>query len=176
MGIKANGQWQNRIVGYDTVEAEQLLANPANWRVHPKNQQDALSGVLNDIGWIAPVVVNRRSGFVVDGHLRIALAISKGEGVPVAYVDLSPEEEAEALATFDPMAAMAAADKQQLDALLREVQTDDAAVQAMLAKLAADEGIIPPDFQPAGIEEQGRLDEKKKVSCPNCGEVFEPKA
>jgi len=29
-----------------------------------------------------------------------------------------------------------------------------------------------PDFQPTGIEEQGRLDEKAKVKCPECGHEF----
>lgn len=34
---------------------------------------------------------------------------------------------------------------------------------------------IDKNFEPVGIEEQGKLDEKKKVKCPNCGEMFEPK-
>ena len=32
-----------------------------------------------------------------------------------------------------------------------------------------------PDFQPVGIEEQGRLDQKKPVICPECGHEFTPK-
>jgi ParB family chromosome partitioning protein len=32
-----------------------------------------------------------------------------------------------------------------------------------------------PDFQPVGVEEQGRLDQKKPVTCPHCGEEFTPK-
>jgi hypothetical protein len=31
---------------------------------------------------------------------------------------------------------------------------------------------IVPDFQPVGIEEQGRLDEKQKHICPECGHAF----
>lgn len=33
-----------------------------------------------------------------------------------------------------------------------------------------------PDFQPVGIEEQGRLDQKKPVTCPECGCEFVPKS
>ena len=52
--------------------------------------------------------MNQRSGFVVDGHARVALALSRGEAtVPVLYVDLEPEEEALVLATLDPISAMA---------------------------------------------------------------------
>jgi len=32
-----------------------------------------------------------------------------------------------------------------------------------------------PDFQPVGIDEQGRLDQKKPVTCPECGHEFTPK-
>lgn len=31
-----------------------------------------------------------------------------------------------------------------------------------------------PDFQPVGIDEQGKLDEKKKVICPKCDHEFTP--
>lgn len=31
-----------------------------------------------------------------------------------------------------------------------------------------------PDFQPVDESEQGRLDEKKKVTCPECGHEFTP--
>ena len=31
-----------------------------------------------------------------------------------------------------------------------------------------------PDFEPVGMEEQGRLDEKAKVECPECGHEFAP--
>lgn len=32
-----------------------------------------------------------------------------------------------------------------------------------------------PDFQPVDIDEQGRLDQKKPVVCPECGHEFVPK-
>lgn len=31
-----------------------------------------------------------------------------------------------------------------------------------------------PDFEPVGLDEQGRLDEKAKVCCPQCGHEFVP--
>jgi hypothetical protein len=31
-----------------------------------------------------------------------------------------------------------------------------------------------PDFAPVGEDEQGRLDEKAKVECPECGHLFSP--
>ena len=57
--------------------------------------------------------------------------------VPVTWVELSEEEEHLILASLDPLAAMATADAGALDALLSSVQSGEAAVQAMLAELAA---------------------------------------
>ena len=33
-----------------------------------------------------------------------------------------------------------------------------------------------PDFQPVGVDEQGRLDQFKPVTCPACGHVFSPQS
>lgn len=35
-------------------------------------------------------------------------------------------------------------------------------------------GVVVPDFQPVGIDEQPRLDRKKPVVCPECGHEFTP--
>jgi ParB-like chromosome segregation protein Spo0J len=130
--------WRNRIIGHGEEAPDQLLANPRNWRIHPKAQQDALAGVLDQVGWVQDVIVNQQTGHVVDGHARVAIAISRQEpSVPVVYVDLSEDEEALILATLDPLSAMAATDREQLSELLAEISTGDAAVQAMLDQLAA---------------------------------------
>lgn len=135
---EASGAWRSRIVGHGVEAPDQLLANPHNWRIHPQVQQEALAGVLSEVGWVQDIIVNERTGHVIDGHLRVSLALRRNEpSVPVVYVDLLPEEEALVLATLDPLAAMAVADKQQLDALLRDVTASDEAVQAMLTNLAS---------------------------------------
>ncbi len=144
--------WRNRITGSGEEAPDQLLANPANWRIHPKAQQDAVAGALDAVGWVQQVLVNRNTGFVVDGHARIALALSRAEpSVPVLYVDLSPEEEALVLATLDPIGAMAGRDEEKLRALLAEVTVDDAGLLALLGDLGGGEpkaGLTDPDEVP----------------------------
>lgn len=154
--------WRNRIVGHGEENPEQLLANPRNFRIHPKPQQDALLGVIRQVGIVDEVLVNQATGFVVNGHLRVAMAISERQPtIPVKYVDLTEEEEALILATFDPISAMAATDKEQLDALLREVSTEDAAVQAMLSELAAKEGLYTDKANGDDIEDH--IDEAEEL-------------
>jgi hypothetical protein len=134
--------WRNRIVGHDDVPPDQLVANPANWRTHPREQQQALAGALSEVGWVANVLVNRTTGHVVDGHLPVELAISRGEPtVPVTYVELSEDEERLVLASLDPLAAMATAEKEALADLLAGIETEDAALARMLAELADHHGI-----------------------------------
>jgi hypothetical protein len=134
---KTEATWRNRIVGSGEEAPDQLLANPKNWRIHPKHQQDALAGVLDEVGWVQEVIVNQQTGHLVDGHLRVTLALRKGEkSIPVKYVDLDEREEALILTTLDPLAALANADAQKLDELLQDVRAQDAAVQQMLSDLS----------------------------------------
>lgn len=110
--------WESRLVGEGEEAPESLLANPLNFRIHPRPQQEALSAVLDRVGYVQRVIVNRRTGHVIDGHLRIELALSRGQPtIPVAYVDLNEAEEREILFTFDPLGAMAATDREALTAL-----------------------------------------------------------
>jgi len=71
--------WRNRIVGHADVPPGDLVPNPRNWRSHPQEQQRALSGALAEVGWVAEVLVNQTTVNVVDGHLRIELALARGK-------------------------------------------------------------------------------------------------
>jgi hypothetical protein len=137
-------EYQNRIVGHGEKPASEFRAHGKNWRKHPKNQREALHGVLAEVGWVQDVIVNQRTGVMIDGHARVELALKQGSEtmVPFIEVDLSESEEALILASLDPISAMATADSEKLDALLRDVSTGDAALQAMLADLADEYGSI----------------------------------
>src|SRR4029077_18605183 len=86
--------WRNRITGSGEEAPDQLLANPANWRIHPKAQQDALAGALDAVGWVQQVLVNRRTGFVVDGHARLYMLDADGEPEPEVYVAAAARNQA----------------------------------------------------------------------------------
>ena len=134
--------FKNRIVGYDTKPADQFTANPLNYRKHPQRQRDAVNASLRELGWISTVVENVTTGNVIDGHERIWQALQRNEDVPYLKVELSEAEERLALAVFDPITNMAETDAAILDDLLREVNTGEAALQALLAEMA--EGLTTP--------------------------------
>lgn len=125
--------WQNRIIGAGTEDPEKLIPHPKNWRKHPKGQAQALEGAIEEIGWIQDIIINQRTGRMIDGHLRAELAIkNKEKSVPVKYVDLSEEEEEKALLTLDPISMMAEADKDRLSALLQSITSDNEKVNQLL--------------------------------------------
>jgi len=144
---KRKPDWKNRIIEYGEMPANQYLAHELNARRHPGKQREALIGSLNEVGWVAPVIVSARTGKLLDGHARIEETLTKDEEamIPFVKVDVSENEERTILASFDPITGLATYDREALDALLREVSTGEAALQEMLAGLAAKEGLIPVD-------------------------------
>jgi DNA modification methylase len=123
--------WRSRIVGYGEEPPAKLLANPFNFRVHNTLQENALEGVLREIGVVQNVLVNRTTGHMIDGHLRTSMAISDGqEKIPITYVELTEQEEKVVLATFDPLSAMAGKDEDIFKSL---VDGMDAAFRTLVA-------------------------------------------
>ena len=170
------GRWRNRIVGEGEEAPDQLLANPRNWRIHSQLQQMSMGAVLDNIGWIQRVLVNKTTGHVLDGHMRIAMAISEGEAaVPVEYVELTEEEEVVALETFDTVGQMATPDDEILGGLLTDAQgavEGNDNLSAFLGLVATATGVRPPAFEATSLEDQSKLDEKSPVVCPSCGHEF----
>ncbi|NJL27407.1 MAG: hypothetical protein HC897_05680 [Thermoanaerobaculia bacterium] len=113
---------------------------------------------LEDGTWAVPVI------FGVDAESRaaaVAFAIDHNNltllGGDLGFTDL-----------------LAIWDEEGLQRVLAEVP--DAG--ALLASLDADDVaalLDGPNFEPAGADEQSRLDEKKLVTCPECGHQFRPK-
>ena len=90
---------------------DDLVPNPRNWRTHPAEQQRAVAGALAEVGWVAEVLVNRTTGHVVDGHLRIELALARASRPSRSPTSSSPRtRSALVLATLDRLAAMADAE------------------------------------------------------------------
>jgi DNA modification methylase len=165
--------WANRVLAHGTEPAGKLLPNDSNWRRHNLAQQRALAAAIGEVGLVADVIVNLRGSeawgdkknvkTLVDGHLRAALALQRGERteLPVAYVDLEPDEERLVLATLDPIGAMAEADQAKLGELLASLESQDEQVRALLESIACQQrvelpaagGLVDPDEVPEAPDE-----------------------
>jgi hypothetical protein len=133
-----NVDWRNRIVGQGSQPADQFQANPLNWRLHPTDQRKAVKGSLDTLGWIQQVIVNQSTGHLIDGHERVWQALDNNNAeVPFIMVDLSEDEERQALATLDPLSNMAAPDYDKFAELTQGLETGNAALDQLIADIAA---------------------------------------
>jgi hypothetical protein len=127
-------QIRDRIKELRRVRAAELRPNPRNWRLHPPEQQDALRGVLAEVGYADALLARELpdgSLMLVDGHLRAET--TPDAVVPVLVLDVDEAEADKILLTLDPLAGMATVSQQHLQELLATVQTESTAVRAMLA-------------------------------------------
>lgn len=155
--------WQNRIVGEGTVAAVDLVPHPQNWRQHPASQSTVLAQTLGGVGWVQRVIVNRRTGRMLDGHLRAELARKQGAEtpVPVVYVDLSEDEERTVLATLDPIAGMAIADEATLAGLVRSIE--DADLRSLAGEMAQTLNVDVNGKAEAGADTEPQIDRAEEL-------------
>ena len=140
--------WQSRIQDRGNLDPNQLTPHPKNPRSHGANQRRYVEAALEEVGWVREVVVNHRTGYVVDGHLRLEQALANDETeVPAVIVDLSEQEEAQVLAGLDAVTGMADTDDEALGALIDEIDSTHADIHELLDELH------PEANEPAGSGE-----------------------
>lgn len=160
-----------------------LTPDPANARQHNPRNVGMIQDALQEVGAARSIVIDE-AGTVLAGNATIEAAAAAGitrvhvvdaDGETIIAVRRSglTDTQKTRLALFDNRGAeLATWDTDQLAAL----QAEDA---ALLAGLWREEELaavldLPPDFDPVGIDEQGRLDQKASVTCPECGHHFVP--
>lgn len=156
-------KYRDRILGTVRVRGDRLLAHPKNWRIHPENQREAIRGVLADLGvsrsltgvpadptalaearalktpaerrvWAEAFERGAGDILLLDGHLRAEEI--RDQALPVELLDLDEREQAELLATFDPIGDLARMDREKFLDLTNDFNSTNAAVQALVADLA----------------------------------------
>jgi len=154
---------QDRVTEMRLVPADQLIANPANWRRHPQAQQRALAAVLDEVGFAGAVIAREDEDgglVIIDGHARAEMV---GEAtVPVLVTDLTEAEADVVLATYDPIGAMAETNRDALMELRSRIVTDNPAINELLDASVQQHSeytktIDTPIYEPQG--EQPSIDE-----------------
>ncbi len=113
-----------------------IIPNPRNPNKHPDKQVALLAKIIRGNGWRSPIVISKRSGFVVKGHGRLEAA--KLLGVQKIPVDLQAYE-SEAMEWADVIADNRIAELSEID-------------NEALAALLSDLDNIGLDSELAGFE------------------------
>ena len=105
----------------EIVPIHKLVENPKNNNRHPARQVELLAKIIDYQGQRNPIVVSKRSGFIVKGHCRLqALKLLGWENVAVDYQDYDNEAQEYAdLIADNKIQSYAEFDE---DALLKELQ------------------------------------------------------
>ena len=155
---------RNRIKRLDYIAANQLLANPNNPRRHPGKQREALRGSLETLGYYDAVIMNERTGYLIDGHARVEeqLTLNETALIPVLVVDMTEAEENQALLTHDYITQMAIYDQDTLNDLLQQTEAYD----DRIADLLQDMGSM------VSVPEPKSITEDEPDQCPTCGQAI----
>jgi hypothetical protein len=142
-------QIRDRVKELRRVPARLLRPHPYNWRTHPADQQDALRGVLAEIGYADALLAREMADGslqLIDGHLR-AETTPEME-VPVLIVDLDDGEAAKLLALHDSLTTMAETNPDAVAGLLTQIETHSPAIQSVLDRMSG-HCPPPPDDEPS---------------------------
>ncbi|MBO7712506.1 MAG: site-specific DNA-methyltransferase [Methanobrevibacter sp.] len=139
----------------ELVDVSKLVPNPKNNNKHPKNQIERLAKIIDFQGQRAPVVVSKRSGFIVKGHGRLeAIKLLGWEKCAVDYQDYESEAQEYADMTADnQIATWAEFDTQ---ALLDELPSLDIDLDMLgiveIPKIETEESEVVEDEVPEQVE------------------------
>jgi len=139
----------------------------------------AIEESIKASGFWGALVVRRETSEILAGNHRYAVAKSLGYSeLPVTWVSCDNDTSLRILLADNHTGRLGSDDPNALAELLAELAATDKGLlgtafsgddlQVLLDDLAG------PMFDPATIDEQGRLDEKKKCRCPKCGHEFTP--
>lgn len=152
---------------------EKLIPYARNPR---KNDQavEQVAAAIKEFGFRVPIVA-KSDGLLVDGHLRLKAAQKLGlKEVPVVLADDLSDAQIKAFRiSVNRMAELAEWDNELL--ALEFAELEDLGFDTSLTgfdELQLSTILKEPNFEPGTEDDQGKLDEKAKHQCPNCGHEF----
>ena len=160
---------------HNTLPIDRLLEFQGGLkRLTQKNREKLMASILEK-GFIAPIFVWDDAGEyrLLDGHQRLKTLLwmrEKGWDIPMIPVDII-EADDEQDAKKKLLAITSQYGEFTTDGYAEF--TNDIDLEPFVRLVDGEwEKEEVPDFSPVGEDEQGKLDEKKKRVCPECGCVF----
>lgn len=153
----------------EIVPTLKLVGHPRNTNKHPEKQIKMLAKIIQHHGWRHPIIVSKRSGFIVAGHGRLEAAKLLGlDEVPVDYQDFESEaSEFQFLVADNKIAELAEHDDLKMVSEIKDLGLEDIDFELF--------GIDNFDFQeiPETKNTSAELDlntfDNFDHQCPKCG-------
>ena len=155
---------------------DRAIDYPRNARKWSAKAVEKVAASIREFGWRQPLVVDSEDVIVI-GHLRRAGGKHAGEKQCPVHVarDLSPAKIKALRLADNRLHEESAWDLDLLGPEFLELKALDFDLSKTGFELKDVDGYIRgANFQPATEAEQGKLDQKKKAKCPECGHEFTP--
>lgn len=163
-------------IDYTTVKAFQ-----DDLKTLKDNNYEKLKNVLIKRGFDIPLFLwhdtSDNQYYLLDGHQRVKVMIKEdmndNGSKLVPYIKLSAKDRKEAKAKLLEITSQYGTITQEgLDEYLALAELPELEVIEAVSFDALPLLGINSDFEPDAESEQGKLDEKKEITCPECGHVF----
>jgi hypothetical protein len=147
------------------VSPDAVREYPGNAR---RGDVDAIADSMDENGVFAPIVVQRSTGYVLDGNHRLKAMLQLGEDtVPVIYVDVDDERAKRIVLVANRTNDLATYDEQALVDLLQDLPDlsgtgyDDDDLADLLVGLDVHLEDASPDVKPTGKDRYGEEGERE---------------
>jgi ParB-like chromosome segregation protein Spo0J len=168
--------------GVDSAQIEQLpieslIPYARNARTHSEQQVSQIAGSIQEFGFCNPVLIDAE-GVIIAGHGRVMAAQRlKLATVPCLRLSHLTDAQKRAYVIADNRIALNSGwDEELLANELSDLHADEFDMALLGFDAAELDRLmdIVPDFEPGTEDDQAKLDEKKKVTCPECQHEFTP--
>lgn len=156
----------------EIINISKLKPNPENPRGIKKDAFNRLKQLIEKLGQFKPVIIDTRTGYIVGGHMRYEAYKELGiTDVWVSYIETPNDAVAlEYMLADNDRAGYYEQDKLVELTLSHEIDHTMFNVDLGEPKPLTDAvNDLSADFDPAGEDEQGRLDKNVELTCPDCG-------
>ena len=154
-----------------------LVPYARNSRTHSDEQVAQIMASISEFGFVNPVLIDADGG-IIAGHGRVLAATRmKLDEVPcIRLSHLSDAQKRAYIITDNKLPLNAGWDSEMLGVELSDLNADDFDLGVLGFEPEELETLlgIPPVFEPGTEDDQSRLDEKTKTTCPGCGHEFTP--
>jgi len=160
------------------IDRKELIPYVNNAKLHPEAQIKQIAASIREFGFNDPIGIDSQNN-VIEGHGRLMAAeLLNLEKVPVIRLDHLTEAQRKAyMLAHNKLTINTGFDQDKLRLELERLQ--ELELDGTLTGFTEDEIeelLLEPDFEPTPAKDQGRLDERTPIVCPNCGHEFEPPA
>jgi len=115
------------------VDIDEIKPHDKNWKSHPVKQKRMIRESMREVGFITPLIVNKRTMRILDGHLRYEYARILGlKEVPVVFIDVDEEQEKKILLFLDTVSQESSTDEERWLALSRELEISSVEISNLI--------------------------------------------